>query len=275
MTSKALMAVAVAVVIGGSQLVTAQRGRSMRFKGLDRNNDGRISRAEWNGNDRSFQVHDWNGDGILSGDEVKPGGRGADQDAQWDATGREIFSDWTARGFNSVDRNRDNRITADEWRYSRDDFRRADHNRDGIVTRSEFLNDDADPDEGRTARFVAMDANGDNRISRDEWRGSRENFDLLDDNGDGRLTRAEAFGMSAAGAARSAAYEAGRARGLIEGRAAGREDRERNQGWDLEGQQELEQADSGYLVAHGSRTDYQAGYRAAFRAAYREGYGPR
>ena len=275
MTSKAMMAVAVAVVMGGSQLVTAQRGRSMRFKALDRNNDGRISRAEWNGNDRSFQVHDWNGDGILSGDEVKPGGRGADQDAEWDAAGREIFSDWTARGFNSVDRNRDNRITADEWRYSRDDFRRADHDRDGIVTRSEFLNEDADPDEGRTARFVAMDANGDNRISRDEWRGSRENFDLLDGNGDGRLTRAEAFGTSATGASSSAAYESGRARGLIEGRAAGREDRERNQGWDLEGQRELEQADSGYLVAHGSRADYQAGYRAAFRAAYREGYGPR
>jgi hypothetical protein len=85
------------------------------------------------------------------------------------------------------------------------------------------------------------------------------------------LTRAELGDMPP----RTPAYQAGHDRGLIEGRAAGREDRERNQGWDLEGQRELEQADSGYVPALGSRADYQAGYRAAFRAAYQEGYGPR
>jgi hypothetical protein len=74
---------------------------------------------------------------------------------------------------------------------------------------------------------------------------------------------------------RSQAYQAGHDRGLIEGRAAGREDRDRNQGWDLEGQRELEQADSGYDARLGSRADYQAGYREAFRAGYREGYGIR
>jgi hypothetical protein len=71
---------------------------------------------------------------------------------------------------------------------------------------------------------------------------------------------------------RSRAYQAGHDRGLIEGRAAGREDRVRNQGWDLEGQRELEQADSGYDVGMGARADYQSGYREAFRLAYREGW---
>jgi len=71
------------------------------------------------------------------------------------------------------------------------------------------------------------------------------------------------------------AYRAGYERGLAEGRTAGREDKDRNQGWDLEGQRELEQADSGYTSAVGARSDYQAGYRAAFRVGYREGYGPR
>ena len=47
-----------------------------------------------------------------------------------------------------------------------------------------------------------------------------------------------------------------------------------NQGWDLEGQRELEQADSGYQPQMGARTDYQAGYRESFRVAYREGFDP-
>ena len=46
-----------------------------RFRGLDRNNDGVITRNEWRGNNRSFQVQDWNGDGVLSGEEVRAGGR--------------------------------------------------------------------------------------------------------------------------------------------------------------------------------------------------------
>ena len=44
-----------------------------RFQALDKNNDGRITRDEWDGNARSFQNHDWNGDGELSGNEVRPG----------------------------------------------------------------------------------------------------------------------------------------------------------------------------------------------------------
>jgi hypothetical protein len=73
-------------------------------------------------------------------------------------------------------------------------------------------------------------------------------------------------------AASGPAYQAGRARGLIEGRAAGRQDRDRNQGWDLEGQRELESADAGYAAGVGAKTDYQRGYREGFRSAYREGW---
>jgi hypothetical protein len=217
-------------------------------------------------------VHDWNGDGVLSGEEVRPGGRGADQDSEWDDAGRQIFTDWTAQGFNGVDRNRDNRITADEWRFDLASFHRADHDRDGVVTRSEFLSEDAE--EPAPSLFSRVDANRNGTLSRDEWQWSPASFDRLDANRDGRLTMQE-FSGTATGAAGSPAYQAGHDRGLIEGRAAGREDRERNQGWDLEGQRELEQADSGYLPAQGARADYQAGYRAAFRVGYREGYGPR
>ena len=47
----------------------------MRFRGLDVDRNGVISRFEWRGNDRSFANHDWNGDGILDGNEVVPAGR--------------------------------------------------------------------------------------------------------------------------------------------------------------------------------------------------------
>ena len=326
--SSNVLAVAIVLAVAGGQTAAAQRERPMRFQGLDRNNDGRITRAEWKGSDQSFKVHDWNGDGVLSGDEVRPGARRVERqnrDRDFDTPDREYqFDDWTVRGFNSLDHNRDNRITADEWHFDRESFRRADHNRDGVISRSEFLNENAeDQDDDREDRFAYLDVNGDNRISRDEWHGSRANFDILDDNRDGVLTRTEVFGTepppdlftsvdanrngtiardewhwslgtfdrldknrdgqltreeflgTVPGATRSQAYRAGYDRGLIEGRAAGREDRERNQGWDLEGQRELEQADSGYDPQMGARPDYQAGYREAFRVAYREGFGPR
>ena len=300
----------------------------MRFQAMDLNNDGRITRAEWKGSDQSFKVHDWNGDGVLSGEEVRPGARrGERQNSEQDFDGpdREYqFDDWTARGFTGIDDNRDNRITADEWHFDRESFRRADHNRDGVISRSEFLSEDArDQDDDREDRFAYLDVNRDNRISRDEWHGSRANFDMLDDNRDGVLTRAEVLGTEpppdlftsvdvnrngtiardewhwslgsfdrldknrdgrltreefpsrAPGATRSQAYQAGHDRGLIEGRAAGREDRERNQGWDLDGQRELEQADSGTRRGWAHAQDYQAGYREAFRVGYQAGFGPR
>ena len=50
-----------------------RRGKdNMRFKGMDTNRDGVITRREWRGNDRSFQNHDRNRDGVLSGREVRP-----------------------------------------------------------------------------------------------------------------------------------------------------------------------------------------------------------
>jgi hypothetical protein len=250
----------------------------------------------------------------------------------------ERYDDWTLQGFRNLDADGNGRITAAEWSYDREDFRRADHNGDGILTQREFLGEAANDGERPAgdyassttdARFLDLDGNRDDRVSRSEWRGDRATFDRLDENRDGYLTRAEMAAPAAAAvdfssldsdrngvisrgewlqsaasferldtngdgrltsieyAARSsgstdpgatqqsAAYRAGYERGMAEGRTAGREDRDRNQGWDLEGQRELDQADSGYRESLGARADYQAGYRAAFRIGYREGFGPR
>ena len=64
----------------------------------------------------------------------------------------------------------------------------------------------------------------------------------------------------------------GRDRGVLEGRVAGRQDWVGYQRFDLDGQRELERADSGYTPQIGSLSDYQAGYREGFREAYREGF---
>jgi Ca2+-binding EF-hand superfamily protein len=320
--SKMMLLVSACLMVAAPAANSQQTRPATRFAGMDRNGDSVITRQEWNGSDRSFAVHDWNGDGVLSGVELQPGARrqrqGNDQQP-FDSPYRDYrFDDWTAQGFSGLDHNRDGRITSDEWHFDRDGFARADHNGDGIVTRAEFLNEDgADDDvedrvrdmdanrDGRVTRdewhgsrqifdrldgnrdgalsgtefngnepppdlFVSVDVNRDGQVTRDEWHWSRASFDERDRNHDGRLSRDE---FAPGAAAQSRAYQAGYARGRTEGLQAGREDRDRNQGWDLEGQRELEAADSGYTAAVGARADYQAGYRDGFRLAYREGYG--
>ena len=172
----------------------------MRFRAMDRNHDGVITRAEWQGSDESFRHLDRNGDGILSGDEVRV------------AQGADIVN-----VFALVDLDGNGKVTAQEWRQA---FTQLDVNRDGVLTEDEFRPRSAPP----------------------------------------ALTRA---------------FQAGRERGLNEGRQAGREDRDLRGVWDLEGQRELEQADAGYRSELGPRDQYQAGYREGFRKGYAEGFGPR
>ncbi len=124
--------------------------------------------------------------------------------------------------------------------------------------------------------FAAIDQNNDGVITLGEW---DDAFRRADRNGDGVLSRDEmpSLGISPQQSAvkQSAAFRAGYERGLNEGRAAGREDKQRNQGFDLEGQRELQTADSGYTPDVGAKADYQAGYREGFRRGYKEGWGPR
>ena len=273
------------MVCASAALAQDTNRAAMRFAEMDTNGDGVVTRREWRGNDRAFEAQDWNEDGILSGDEVRPGARrrAADRSPADQASG---YDDWTATGFSALDRNRDQRISRSEWDYDLETFRRVDRNGDAVLSRAEFLGDISPGRGGVTPgrsgdntqrgysdeRFESIDTNDDGRLSRGEWRGTAERFNGLDENRDGVLTRAE-FGIPRE--TRSEAWKQGHARGIAEGRQAGKEDKQMRNQWDLEGQRELETADSGYEARMGVRTEYQEGYREGFRSGYREGFGPR
>ena len=241
---------------------------SQRFRGYDMNNDNRVARSEWPGDARLFTRLDTTRDGYLSMQEYTQGG-GFTLDSQGGPSYR----------FSNIDMNNDGWVTRNEWNMGSSDFTRLDLNRDNRISRFEFENDTAAYNDHQyaPAQFNAFDANRDGWLTRSESQMAAVEFDRFDANRDNRISRYEFDNVATASNpssyfARSAAWRAGHDRGSQEGRAAGREDFTRRQGWDLEGQRELEGADSGYTPQVGTLSDYQAGYREGFRDAYRAGF---
>lgn len=267
---------AVLFVVSASPLAGQDDRTAGSFRGMDRDGDGVIIRTEWRGNDRSFRNQDRNRDGVLSGEEL----RGVEDEAgTWSGSGG--FADWTEARFANLDRDRDGAIGPGEWSFDRELFERVDHDNDRRISRGEFLGLEyggseawtRDADEtGTSDRFEAFDRNRDGVVAMNEWPRSEAAFRRRDTDGSGALSRNE---FPAGPARQNEAYHTGYERGLEEGRQAGREDRQGPNRWDLEGQRELEQADSGYTSGIGRREDYQSGYRAGFRVGYEEGFNRR
>lgn len=188
--------------VPGSSIRYCGRGRTSggassrnRFAGMDRNSDGVIQRSEWTGTRGSFATHDWNGDDVLSGDEIRFGARRGGQSAEEQDYNRDNgFNAWNEATFDQIDRNNDGRVSSREWYYDTQSFVRADRNRDGFLSRNEFLGGDMDDDRGD--QFVNLDRNGNGYVDRYEWHGGAEAFDWLDRNNDNLLSRAEVEGTS-------------------------------------------------------------------------------
>ncbi|MEQ1759659.1 MAG: phycobilisome rod-core linker polypeptide [Vicinamibacterales bacterium] len=174
--------------------VTAPPNTSTRFPGMDRDRNGTVTREEWNGSAQSFNVHDWNRDGVLSGDELRTGvSRGARNTADDDFDPFEP-QEWSRDDFTRLDRNRDNRIAASEWYYDAESFRRTDSDRNGFLSLSEFT---TPLDDDRSDRFEDLDVNRNGRVERGEWHGTYDAFQWLDRNRDGMLSPTEVRGDGA------------------------------------------------------------------------------
>lgn len=178
-----------------SSLHAQARPARMRFEAMDRNHDGIIKKEEWQGSERSFEVHDWNGDGELSGREVAIGAqRGTPvEEADHVPNRMERYVNWSAAGFADLDHNRDRRITANEWHYDIETFRRVDRNGDGALTQAEFLGG-GDWDDDRGDNFDDLDVDNNGWVERREWHGAAAVFTQLDRNRDGVLSRYEVVG---------------------------------------------------------------------------------
>jgi Ca2+-binding EF-hand superfamily protein len=222
-----------------------------RFRALDHNRDGRLSRSEWHATSELFSRVDRNHDNLLSSAEFLSADDGDREDR-----------------FGDLDTDGDGRISRSEWHGAASVFQALDADRNGVLTRAEAVGTEGDTRD----EFKSIDVNGDGFVVRPEWHWNVAAFDRLDANHDGRLSRQEFENAPATVLPQqSPAFRAGYERGRQEGIQAGREDKPRH--WDLEGQRELETADSGYEPRFGNRADYQAGYRVGFRQGYREGFG--
>ena len=170
----------------------------MRFQEMDRNNDGVITRQEWNGSAHSFNVHDWNGDGRLSGDEVRIGGAAQCRNSEVvdHNPGRyERNLELDAQPVSPVS------ITivtaASPATNGTSTSRRSGASIAIATTRStcaEFLGEGDDDD--RDDNFDDLDFNNNGRVERTEWHGGATMFRVLDQNNDGVLSRFEVVGST-------------------------------------------------------------------------------
>jgi len=183
-------------------------GLLQRFQAIDKDRDGKISRAEFPGQPPLFERLDADKDGFLTKEEIVK-----EQEA--------ARAGFAAERLKAMDKDGDGKISRQEFQGPEPAFDRLDANGDGFLTKEELARFSApaannqsgqrkpeakgtenkqalSPDQTKSGaaefgpRLKAMDKDGDGKISRAEFQGREAMFDRLDSNKDGFLTNDEA-----------------------------------------------------------------------------------
>lgn len=95
-----------------------------RWKRLDQDNDGRISRSEWQRNQQAFDRMDTDKDGFLTKEELQSAAR--------------EFRGKRRKGLREMDTDADGNMSRSEWKGKEETFDRLDTNKDGLLSRDEL-----------------------------------------------------------------------------------------------------------------------------------------
>jgi len=181
----------------------AQRAKST-IESLDADGDGRVSKDEFLGSDSIFERWDADKDGFLTEAEVAKGLAAPRPKAKPERDARE----GGRRGppdpeqmrrrieglMKRLDKDGDGKIAGDEIP-QRGNWKRMDKNGDGAIDVEELSAGMQARGRGRggdvVKRLMAMDANKDGKIAKDEWKARPEGFARLDKDKDGFLTKPE------------------------------------------------------------------------------------
>ena len=193
-----------------------------RLRAMDTNQDGKVSKEEWQGNEKLFERLDRNGDGVLDAQD-RPGQgpgtpgqerpRGAGRPAEGgDAPAPEALVErikaQAAEHFRQLDKDGDGKLSGEEIPNPAL-LQAADTDKDGSVCLEEMQAallkrhraraGAGAPPEGPRPRgprinagtLKRWDSDGDGKVSADEFPGGAEAFKHLDSDGDGYLTEAD------------------------------------------------------------------------------------